>query len=88
MLLGPAAVPETYAAARSGAIVISSIRIDNFGRVNDQYYRGAHPKGHDYADLAALGIKTLIDLTDGDADRPRCTEWCTTTGHRIWPSRR
>jgi protein tyrosine/serine phosphatase len=36
--------------------------------ISSTYYRGAQPKGHDYADLAALGIKTVIDLTDDDAD--------------------
>ena len=41
-------------------------RIDNFARVNDTYFRGAQPVGHDYADLAALGIKTVINLTSGD----------------------
>jgi protein tyrosine/serine phosphatase len=46
---------------------IGKIRIDNFGRVNPNYYRGAQPKGQDYADLAALGVKTLIDLTSDDA---------------------
>ena len=47
---------------------LSNVRIDNFGRVNANYYRGAQPEGRDYADLAALGIKTVIDLTqDGDA---------------------
>jgi protein tyrosine/serine phosphatase len=49
--------------ARPGAI-----RIDNFARVNDSYFRGAQPAGQDYADLAALGIKTVINLI-GDADR-------------------
>ena len=45
-----------------------AIHIDNFGEVNSTYYRGAQPKGPDYADLAAVGIKTLVNLTDGDAD--------------------
>ena len=40
----------------------SQIRIGNFGKVNDNYYRGAQPKGSDYRDLAALGVKTVIDL--------------------------
>jgi len=45
----------------------AAISIENFGRINDSYYRGAQPTGHDYADLAALGVKTVIDLTeDGD----------------------
>jgi uncharacterized protein (TIGR01244 family) len=46
---------------------LSSIRIDNFGRVNDAYYRGAQPDDDDYADLAALGVRTLINLTSDDA---------------------
>jgi len=46
---------------------LSNIRIDNFGRVNTNYFRGAQPEGRDYADLAAIGIKTVIDLTqDGN----------------------
>jgi protein tyrosine/serine phosphatase len=42
----------------------STVSIDNFGRVNDNYYRGAQPDPEDYADLAALGIRTVIDLRD------------------------
>jgi protein tyrosine/serine phosphatase len=42
------------------------IHIDNFGRISATYYRGAQPDGHDYADLAALGVKTVIDLTSDD----------------------
>jgi protein tyrosine phosphatase (PTP) superfamily phosphohydrolase (DUF442 family) len=47
---------------------LSQVRIDNFGRVNDNYYRGAQPEGRDYADLAAIGVKTLVNLTSDDAD--------------------
>ena len=39
--------------------------IYNFGKVNDGYYRGAQPLDGQYADLAALGIKTIINLTSG-----------------------
>ncbi|HEX8027912.1 MAG TPA: tyrosine-protein phosphatase, partial [Vicinamibacterales bacterium] len=41
--------------------------IDNFAKVNDHYFRGAQPEGRDYADLAALGVKTVINLI-GDSD--------------------
>jgi uncharacterized protein (TIGR01244 family) len=47
---------------------VSKIRIDNFGKITDKYYGGAQPKGQDYADLAALGIKTVINLTSDEAD--------------------
>src|SRR5215471_10610749 len=45
---------------------LSRIHISNFGMINASYYRGAQPKGRDYADLAAIGVKTVIDLTDDD----------------------
>jgi protein tyrosine/serine phosphatase len=54
------------AAAQNAGFSLSPIRIDNFGMVNTNYYRGAQPKGHDYSDLAALGVKSIIDLTDHD----------------------
>lgn len=48
---------------------LSKVRIENFGVVNESYYRGEQPEGRDYADLAALGIRTVIDLQrDGDND--------------------
>jgi protein tyrosine phosphatase (PTP) superfamily phosphohydrolase (DUF442 family) len=51
------------------AAALANIRIENFGQINPNYYRGAQPEGQDYEDLAALGIRTVIDLTkDGRAD--------------------
>ncbi len=44
------------------------IKIDNFGRISDNFYRGAQPKGQDYSDLAALGVKTVVNLTSDDSD--------------------
>jgi len=41
-----------------------AIGIDNFGRISDTYYRGSQPDGRDYTDLAALGVKTVIDLQE------------------------
>ena len=49
-------------AAPSQGPALSHIRIGNFGKINNNYFRGAQPKGGDYADLAALGVKTVIDL--------------------------
>jgi protein tyrosine/serine phosphatase len=43
-------------------------RIENFGRINDGYYRGGQPQGSDYQDLAAMGIRTIIDLQEADGD--------------------
>ncbi len=41
---------------------LSSIKIKNFGQMDERFYRGAQPKDSDFRDLAALGIKTIIDL--------------------------
>ena len=40
------------------------VKIKNFGQMDDRFYRGAQPKETDYKDLAGLGIKTIIDLTE------------------------
>ena len=39
-----------------------TIHIKNFGQMNDRFYRGAQPTESDIKDLAALGVKTVIDL--------------------------
>lgn len=38
------------------------IGIKNFGQMDARFYRGAQPQEKDYKALAALGIKTVIDL--------------------------
>ncbi len=45
-----------------------NIKIDNFGQMDQRFYRGARPKSEDLKNLAALGIKTVIDLTDNSSD--------------------
>ena len=59
VLSGPA-----FAEQPIRAITPDSITIFNFAKVNDRYYRGGQPLGDHYADLAALGIKTIINLTN------------------------
>ena len=48
------------AASASGQQAAAGIR--NFGKVNDNYYRGAQPEAGQYAELRRIGIKTVIDL--------------------------
>ena len=63
------AIAQTLTPATPAAAARSQIRIGNFGQINDQYFRGSQPKGSDYSDLAALGVKTVIDLQkDGPSD--------------------
>lgn len=38
------------------------ISIKNFGKVNDNYYRGSQPNARQFEDLKRLGVKTIIDL--------------------------
>src|ERR1044071_1089170 len=42
----------------------AAIHIKNFGQLDERFYRGAQPGESDFKDLAALGIKTIIDLRD------------------------
>jgi protein tyrosine/serine phosphatase len=42
----------------------STIKIGNFGQMDERFYRGGRPKESDFAALKALGIQTIIDLTD------------------------
>jgi len=43
---------------------VSKVTIKNFGQMDARFFRGAQPKENDYNQLAALGIKTVIDLQD------------------------
>jgi len=42
----------------------STVSIKNFGQMDERFFRGAQPKENEYQELAALGIKTIIDLRD------------------------
>lgn len=67
----PAAAQSAAGGRASDQADLSAIHIDNFGRINANYYRGAQPRGQDYRALASLGVRTVIDLTkDGDAEEP------------------
>jgi protein tyrosine/serine phosphatase len=43
---------------------VSTVTIKNFGQMDERFFRGGQPKENDYSQLAALGIKTVIDLQD------------------------
>ena len=42
----------------------TKVTIKNFGQMDERFFRGAQPKADEYAELAALGIKTVIDLRE------------------------
>src|SRR5215211_5525188 len=51
--------PKTDSAA---AASVAEVKIKNFGQMDDRFFRGAQPKEDQYKELAAIGIKTIIDL--------------------------
>jgi tyrosine-protein phosphatase SIW14 len=51
-------------AKRHSDPAFANIKIRNFGKMDDRFYRGAQPDESDYKDLKALGVKTVIDLQD------------------------
>jgi len=72
---------QSHAASSSAAARIS---IENFGQINANYYRGAQPDPGDYADLAALGVKTVIDLQeDGRANEEQFVKTAGMKFYRI-----
>ena len=89
--LALASLTVAQAAQRNGS---QKARISNFGCINETFYRGAQPKGRDYDDLAAMGVKTVIDLQeDGERDEQQMVEGAGMKFYRIglsdssWPSR-
>ena len=51
------------------------VEIKNFGQVNDHIYRGGQPEGDEFRQLAALGIKTIVDLrADYESDAKASAE--------------
>jgi protein tyrosine/serine phosphatase len=63
-LLALIAVLSLSATAAAQETTTSTIKIKNFGQMDERFFRGAQPKEKDYKDLTLLGIKTIIDLRD------------------------
>jgi protein tyrosine/serine phosphatase len=64
LLLGLSAT----AVAQETQTQTSSVSIKNFGQMDERFFRGGQPKEQEYRELAALGIKTVIDLRDDPKD--------------------
>lgn len=63
---------------RTGAAAGPRVSIDNFGRINQNYYRGAQPSAAEIMELQRLGIKTVIDLQKNG--NPREAQWLRDAG--------
>ena len=59
---------STFAFAKGKESNFPEVKIKNFGQMDGRFYRGARPKAEDYKALAALGIQTIIDLTDNSKE--------------------
>lgn len=55
---------QSHKTARRAAAAEAGVDLPNFGRINDHYCRGAQPLPRQYDDLAAIGVKTIVDLRD------------------------
>ena len=54
------------------------VSIKNFGKVNDNYFRGSQPSAEQFEDLKRLGVKTVIDLRK-DRDE-QADDWAQAAG--------
>jgi protein tyrosine/serine phosphatase len=54
----------TSSSIHAQSVNTQDVKIKNFGQMDERFFRGAQPKQEDYKQLAALGIHTIIDLTD------------------------
>ena len=59
-----------------------SVGIENFGKINDNYYRGGQPRQVDLLQLKKLGVKTVIDLRRDS--EPKEAEWVRSSGMRYF----
>jgi len=55
--------------------IVNPPGIRNFGKVNDEYYRGSQPNQIQVAALKAMGVKTIIDLRRDYVPEER--QWAT-----------
>ena len=58
--------------------VVTPPGIKNFGKVNDNYYRGSQPNKSQVAALKAMGVKTIIDLRKDYI--PEARQWAKDAG--------
>ena len=50
-----------------------TVSIKNFGQMDDRFFRGGQPKADEYRELAAIGVKTVIDLRNDPKDYAKTT---------------
>jgi protein tyrosine/serine phosphatase len=56
------------AAAQTSPTAFPNVKINNFGQMDERYYRGAQPLPDDYQSLKDLGVNMVIDLRNDPTD--------------------
>lgn len=64
--------------SKAQTIATAPIGIENFGKVNESYYRGSQPTAEEFTDLKRLGVKTVIDLRKDSIEEAQ--EWARAAG--------
>ena len=59
---------SALAFGKSKNVKFPNVKIKNFGQMDERFFRGARPDENDYPALAALGVQTIIDLTDNSKE--------------------
>jgi protein tyrosine/serine phosphatase len=59
---------SALASGKNKNVKFPNVKIKNFGQMDDRFFRGARPDEDDYSALAALGVQTIIDLTDNSRE--------------------
>ena len=69
-LSAPAASPGPGPSERPSewAIAVSGTSVDNLYRIEDGLFRGAQPSASGFRELAALGVRNVLDLAGGSGD--------------------
>ena len=62
----------------SAQSISTSPKIKNFGKVNDNYYRGSQPGKRQLAALKAMGVKSIVDLRRDYV--PEARQWANELG--------
>ena len=57
---------------------VTPVTIENFGKLNENYYRGSQPLAEQFTQLKTLGIKTVIDLRQDSVEEAE--EWARAAG--------
>lgn len=64
LVIGIFAVALVWSSSTARMSEVSGVSIENFGKVNDHYYRGSQPDAEEFAQLKRFGIRTVIDLRE------------------------